>query len=191
MKVENISLRLVGQGPMLMHSSRLGDPLEPITKALAKVTAKRKKTEADHARIAELEWHGGIYLRHGRPCLPQQMIKSVCVDGAKKVKMGDTVKAAFRADGAAWLEYKGPKTVEELWADERFRHRAVVRVHGSLTVRTRPMFPEWSAVVHGTFLPSMLDRNDLLEYFRIAGLFGLGDYTPEYGRFLVEEVRLE
>ena len=29
MAVEKITLRLVGVGPMLMHSSRLADPLDP------------------------------------------------------------------------------------------------------------------------------------------------------------------
>ncbi|QQO22619.1 hypothetical protein JJB98_23150 [Bradyrhizobium diazoefficiens] len=193
MSIEKISLRLVGVGPMLMHNSRLGDPLDPITKALAAVTSKRLKTEADHMRIAELEFHGSLYLHHGAPCLPQKMIKSVCVDGATKLKMGDTTKAAFRAEGAALLQFDGHKTAAELWADERFRHRAVVRIRsrGTLAVRTRPIFDNWSAVVHGTYLPSLLDRENIVEFFRMSGLFGLGDYTPEYGRFQVQEVSLE
>ncbi len=76
MSIKSISLRLVGVGPMLMHNSRLGDPLDPITKALAAITSKRLKTEADHMRIAELEFHGSLYLHHGAPCLPQKMIKA-------------------------------------------------------------------------------------------------------------------
>lgn len=190
MSTESISLRLIGVGPMLMHNSRLGDPLDPIAKQLDVVTGKSEKTEADHLRIAELEFHGSLYLHHGAPCLPQNMIKSVCVDGAMKTKKGALTKAAFRADGAALLQYDGPKTATELWADERFRYRATVRIRksGSLTVRTRPMFDGWSAVVHGTFLPSLLDREDIVQFYRMAGLYGLGDYTPEFGRFQVEEV---
>ncbi|MEH2539233.1 MULTISPECIES: hypothetical protein [unclassified Bradyrhizobium] len=191
MSVEHIKLRLVGVGPMLMRSSKLADPLDKTAKALAKVTSKRKKTDADHMRIAELEYRGALWLHHGMPCLPQQTVKSVAVDGAKKTKMGEIAKVAFRSEGAALLQYDGPKTADELWAAERFRHRAVVRVHGSLTVRTRPLFPEWSALIHGTFLPSMLDRDEIIGFYQTAGLFGLGDYTPEFGRFLVEEVKLE
>jgi hypothetical protein len=130
MSIESISLRLVGVGPMLMRNSRLGDPLDPYAKALAAVTSKRLKTEADHLRIAELEFHGSLYLHHGAPCLPQNMVKSVCVDGAKKSNMGETTKAAFRAEGAALLQFDGPKTAAELWAEERFRHRAEVRIRG-------------------------------------------------------------
>lgn len=188
MSVEHIWVRLIGVGPMLMRSSRLGDPLDPLAKTLAAVTSKRVKTEADHLRIAEIEFHGSLYLHEGAPCLPAMMIKSALVDGAKKRKLGDTVKAAFRAEGPALLEYDGPKTASELWAEERHRHRAVVRIREALTVRTRPQFPEWSAVAHGTYLPSMLDRDQIVECFQMAGLFGLGDYTPEFGRFRVQEV---
>ncbi|MFQ3451803.1 hypothetical protein PMN64_00545 [Bradyrhizobium sp. UFLA01-814] len=191
MSVDHIKLKLTGVGPMLMHSSKLADPFEKVTKALTKITGKAKKTDADHLRIAELEFRGGLWLHHGFPCLPQQTIKSVCVDGAKKAKQGEIAKAAFRSEGAALLQYDGPKTVDALWADENFRHRAIVRVRGSLTVRTRPMFQEWSAIVHGSFLPSMLDREEIVGFFQTAGLFGLGDYTPEFGRFVAEEVQLE
>ncbi|MET4216568.1 hypothetical protein ABIB00_001758 [Bradyrhizobium sp. LB14.3] len=191
MSTESIALRLIGIGPMLMHNSRLGDPLDPIAKQIDAATNKRgKKTEADHLRIAELEFHGSLYLHNGAPCLPANMLKAVCVDGAKATRMGNTTKAGFRADGAALLQYDGPKTAAELWKDERFRHRATVRIRssGSLTVRTRPMFDGWSAVIHGTFLASLLDREDIVAFYRMAGLYGLGDYTPEFGRFQVEEL---
>ena len=73
------------------------------------------------------------------------------------------------------------------------RHRATVRIRsrGTITVRTRPIFDGWSAVVHGTYLPSLLDRDNIVEFYRMAGLYGLGDYTPEFGRFQVEEISLE
>ena len=180
MSIEHISLRLTGVGPMLMRNSRLGDPLDFYAKALAAVTSKRLKTEADHLRISELEFHGSLYLHHGAPCLPQNMIKSVCVDGAKKSNMGETTKAAFRAEGAALLQFEGPKTAAELWADERFRYRAVVRIRsrGTLTVRTRPIFDGWSAVVQGTFLPSLLDRKDIRRVLSHGRLVRLGRLYP-------------
>jgi hypothetical protein len=172
-----------------MHSSRLADPLNPTTKAISAITSKRLKTDADHERIAELEWHGSLWLFNGQPCLPPHTLKRVFVDGAKQRRKGVVAKAAFRADGPAILKYEGPPTVQELWADERFRHREIVRVHDALTVRTRPCFPEWSADVRATFLPSMINRAEIIEFFRISGPYGVGDYRPEFGRFLVEEVK--
>jgi len=188
MSAELISLKLIGVGPMLMHSARLADPLDPMTKALAAVTSKRVKTDADYDRIAELEWRGGMWLAEGRPCLPPHCLKAVLVEGARRRKKGIIAKAAFLADGPALLDYDGPTTLSELWADARFRHREMVRVRDALTARTRPCFPEWSARVDGTYLPSMINRTELIEFFRLAGPHGLGDHRPDFGRFRVEEV---
>src|SRR5689334_1514995 len=105
MSVERISLRLVGVGPMLMHCARLADPQDPMTRALAAVTSKRVKTDADYDRIAELEWRGGLWLADGRPCLPPHCLKAVLVEGAKRRKKGVIAKAAFLADGPARLDH--------------------------------------------------------------------------------------
>ncbi|MFK4726067.1 hypothetical protein ABIE89_007167 [Bradyrhizobium niftali] len=188
MSVEHLALKLIGVGPMLMHSSRLADPLDPMTKALAAITSKRAKTDADYDRIAELEWRGGLWLAEARPCLPPHCLKAVLVEGARRRKKGMIAKAAFLADGPALLEYDGPTTLSELWADARFRHREMVRVRDALTARTRPCFPEWSARVDGSYLPSMINRGELIEFFRLAGPHGLGDRRPDYGRFRVEEI---
>jgi hypothetical protein len=191
MAVEKITLRLVGVGPMLMHSSRLADPLDPQAKALAKVTSKRHKTDADHHRIAELEWFGSLWLHEGRPCLPPAAIKGALVNGAKTVRKGKATKAAFVAEGPAMLEYDGPKTVEELWDDSRFRHREMVRVGDALVARTRPCFDGWSATLCGSFITTILNREDVVGYFRMAGPYGIGDHRPDFGRFLIEESQLE
>jgi hypothetical protein len=176
---------------MLMHAARLADPLDDLTKALAAITSKRVKTDADHDRIAELEWRGGLWLADGRPCLPAHCLKAVLVQGARRRKKGIIAKAAFLADGPAPLDYDGPTALAELWADLRFRHREIVRVREALTVRTRPCFPDWSARVSATYLPSMINRAELVEFFRLAGPHGLGDHRPEYGRFRVEEIEAE
>jgi hypothetical protein len=109
------------------------------------------------------------------------------VDGAKKRNKGTIAKAAFQPDGPALLEYDGPSSLDQLWADERFRYREMVRVQGSLMPRTRPRFPAWSARISGTFITTMLNRDEIFEFFKLAGAHGLGDYRPEFGRFIVEE----
>lgn len=188
MIVEAISLDLVGVGPMLMHSARLADPLDPLTRSIAAITSKRLKTEADQARISELEWQGGLWLHDGQPCLPTHCIKSVLVAGARKRNKGAVARAAFQPDGPALVEHDGPKNIAELWTDIRFRHREMVRVRDALTPRTRPCFPQWRARIAATFLPSMVNRAEVIEFFKLAGPHGLGDHRPEFGRFLVEEV---
>jgi len=39
------------------------------------------------------------------------------------------------------------------------------------------------------FLPSLINRADVVSTYSAAGfLFGLGDWRPNYGTFLVEEI---
>jgi hypothetical protein len=67
MSVERLRVRLTGERPLLMHSSRLADPLDPIKIDLDRLTKKRDKTIADHEQIAKVEWHGGLWLTDSRP----------------------------------------------------------------------------------------------------------------------------
>lgn len=187
MSTETIALRLVGIGPLLMHSSRLADPLDPQRIKLAAVTSKRAKTVADHRRIAELEWHASLWLHEGLPCLPAEAIEGAFVEAAKTRNKGKIARAALVVDGPALLRYEGPQTVEEMWKDPAYALRAMVRVKTSLTARTRPRFPSWSVRINATFLMTLIDRSEVLEYFRIAGALGIGDWRPRYGKFMVEE----
>ena len=76
---EDMTLRLVGTAPLLMHSGRLADPLDEHTVALHRVTSKRVKTVADHRQIARIEWRGGLWLSSGSPCVPAEAIEAAMV----------------------------------------------------------------------------------------------------------------
>ncbi|MGM4903324.1 hypothetical protein AB8B21_30825 [Tardiphaga sp. 866_E4_N2_1] len=56
MIAEDIVLRLHGTRRLIMHAGRLSDPLDPVTKNLAKLTSKKMKTEADHEAIGKSPW---------------------------------------------------------------------------------------------------------------------------------------
>jgi hypothetical protein len=188
MSTETITLQLVGVAPLLMHSSRLADPLDPQRVKLAAITSKRLKTQSDHRRIAELEWHACLWLHEGMPCLPAEAVEGAFVQAAKTRNKGKIARAALAVDRPALLHYEGPKTVEGLWNDPAHALRAMVRVQKALTARTRPRFPNWTARISATFLVTLMNRSEVLDYFRIAGALGIGDWRPRYGKFLVEEV---
>jgi hypothetical protein len=186
---ERISLRLIGVRPLLMHNGCLADPLDPQAIDLASFTGKRAKTRADHEMIAELEWHGSLWLHGSRPCLPEHVLESVFVDGAKFKRKGRAAAAGFEVMGPAVIAYEGPQDLPSLWKDPEFRKRAGVRVRDAKTMRTRPRFPAWSADMTAMFLPSLLDRREVIEFFRISGaLVGVGDWRPKFGKFTVEEI---
>lgn len=187
MTCETIKVRIIGASPLLMHNGAMADPLDERSTNLAAVTSKRSKTRADHEEISRLEWFGGLWLESNLPCLPAAALKAALIDAARTRKKGKAVTAGLWIEGPAMLTYDGSKDVRELWEDKRFRLRTGVRIAQNRTMRTRARFPEWSATVSASFLTTVLNRSEVIEFFQIAGfLVGIGDWRPEHGRFTVE-----
>jgi hypothetical protein len=184
---ELISLRLTGTRPLLMHSSRLCDPLDPIVQDLARITRKRLKTTADHHEISRIEWFGGLWLEEGFPCVPAEAIEATFLAGARMQRRGPQAAAGIQVEAPARLFYDGPQDVDELWQQKRYRLRVPVRVGNARTMRTRPRFDTWNVEFTASFLPSFLSRASIAEIFATSGIArGLGDWRPKFGRFEVE-----
>lgn len=182
-------LTITGTAPLLMHSSRLSNPLDPATKALKKVTAKRTKTDDDHAEAARLEWTGGLYWDTDLgPYVPGDNVWRSLYDAAKKSRRGPSVKeGVIITSDVNPLAYGGPRDMDALWADENYRLMASVKVTTSRVMRCRPMFRTWSTRVHGVIDPNVIDLSDLRDIADTAGqLVGLGDWRPRYGRYTTE-----
>jgi len=69
---KTLSVGIAGIDSVLMHNGLLASPLNPVTKAMKSITAKRnKKTERDVEMLSELEIVGGLYIsrldRDGNP----------------------------------------------------------------------------------------------------------------------------
>jgi hypothetical protein len=95
-------------------------------------------------------------------------------------------QSAVVTKGPARLAYEGPRTVEGLWADPRFRLTAPVVVQRNKVMRTRPIFPEWQATIAIDLETSVANPAQLAQWLAVASAFcGLGDWRPRYGRFMV------
>jgi hypothetical protein len=188
MSTEMLRFALIGERPLLMHSSRLADPLHPLTRELSRLTKKRDKTEADHEEIARLEWSGGMWVSEGKPSIPSEAIEAAFIVAARTRKKGPQAKAGFVCTQSPLLQYQGPTTIEELWNDPSFRLRVPVNVNmGSKTMRTRARFPDWRVDVTAEFVPGLLDPAEIIEILRVCGFrCGIGDWRPKFGRFSVE-----
>lgn len=177
-------LTLQGTAPLLMHSSRLSDPLDPAAKAMKKVSGKRTKTDDDHEEMGRLEHAGSLYLNDQGPFVPGENIWRMLQDAAKKHKMGVKVKEGLLITDDAPLLYEGPRTADGLWSDKNFVHRASVKVGQARVMRTRPQFQNWAVVVTGDYDPAILDFEEIQTIVETAGLrIGLGDWRPKFGRF--------
>lgn len=181
-------LDIRGTAPLIMHSSRLADALDPATKALKEISAKRKKTDDDLAQLSLTEWLGGLYYDPALKTIymPSDNVQACLIEAAKATRKGKTVDRAIFLDGDVNpLDFPDKnKTIEALSKDENYVFRKVVTVMRAKVVRTRPIFREWSTSVFGVLDTSEMNWQDFVGIVERAGSFvGLGDWRPRYGRF--------
>jgi hypothetical protein len=175
-----------GDRPLLMHNGQLADPLNPHTKALKAITGKRKKSDEDHLEMARLEFQGGLYIDEKiGPFIPGHALDSMLKEGARKKKLGTVFESCVMTSGDMFpLEYKGPRTREALWADERFRDRRGAGVQTSRVMRTRPRFDKWEVTFLVELFPCELNPTDIQQAITDAGMYvGFLDFRPKFGKF--------
>lgn len=183
---KTLKFRLESASPLIMHNGQLADPFNAFTKALKKVSGKRKKTDEDFIQMAEIEFRGGLYLEKGKPCIPAEAVEATLLHAAMTKKMGKQAKIGLYCTKNIAIEYEGPKTPDALWADENFRFVKGVRIGQSKVMRTRPIFNEWAGDLEITFNPGVFDEDDIREIVKIAGeSIGFLEWRPKFGRFTI------
>lgn len=186
-------ITITGTAPLLMHNSRMANPLDPMARAHKKINGKRTKTEDDHTEMARIEHAGSLYFDDTiGPYIPSDNIWRALYDAAKKSKMGPRIKEGivFTADVNP-LSYRGPRTIDALWNDENFRLLSSVKIGMSRVMRCRPMFKSWATEAEGMLDPNILELSDLASIAETGGqLVGLGDWRPRYGRYTATVVEI-
>lgn len=181
-----------GITPLMMHSERLANPFDPLTKEIKAVTGKRKKTEDDQLEIARLEWLGGLYFDDDAGIhIPGYNMFAAIVNGGKLHKLGTAIKrAALVKEDHIRLVYDGPKTPDKLFEDKRFVDIRSVKVGMAKVARCRPVFKAWEMTFTVLYEETALQRQDLDRVLADTGaMIGLGDYRPRFGRFEVSSVQ--
>jgi hypothetical protein len=188
--MKTYQLALTGTTPLVMHNVRLADKLDPITKAIAAITGKRKKTDADEEEIGNLEFAGGLYTDEELGVyLPTFNVLRCFEEAAKVTRMGKTVTRAVVVESdKAKLRYSGPQDWRKLRDDPTYRWRASVGVGTKPVSRVRPIFRQWALDVRVRLLEEVLNPDEFLGIVQQAGVIeGLGDARRlGNGRFTVE-----
>lgn len=187
MAYKTLNFKITGVVPLLMHNGQLADPLNDLSKAIKKITSKRDRTDADEEEKARLEWHGSLYLKDGKPCLPGEILEAAFVAAAKKQKKGKQANAGIFCDDSYPLTYDGARNPQELWADPQYRLTVRAVVKQNSVMRTRPIFRDWSCNIQVRYDEGLLNEEDVNRIVRTTGeIVGVGDWRPKYGRFTVE-----
>lgn len=186
--MKQVIYTIQGVTPLLMHSERLANPFDDLTKSIKAITGKRKKTEDDLLEISRLEWLGGLYFDADFGVhVPGYNLFAALICGGKLQKLGSTIKrAAIVQEDKVALVYEGPADPDGLFADRKFVDIRSVKVGTSKVARCRPIFKDWRCTFTLLFEESALQRADLDRALQDTGaMIGLGDYRPRFGRFEV------
>ena len=185
-----IEIRLQGVSPLLCHNGQTADPRNTYAKAMKAVSSKRKKTDADYDELARLEWLAGLYRSADDLVIPDYVVESVMIAGAKKSKRGPQAKCGLFFTQHAALQFDGKPaaindaSLTEMFESGDFTHTIGVRVGMAKVMRTRPVFRNWSCTAIAQYDPDVLNLRDIEEIAADAGkLVGLGDWRPKHGRF--------
>ena len=185
-------LRIEGVSPIIMHSAAGIDPLLPINLEKQDITRKKgsNRTEADDARLRELETIGSFWLDASeRPTIPAAAIRAVIETGARKLKQGPMVREGLVVTETAF-EYDEGKyggTLAELAKTTQYSVPVVVQ--RNRIMRTRAMFDlPWACEFELDGDDELVSTEHLERWLDIAGRrIGLGDWRPEksgtFGRF--------
>lgn len=186
--MKTASYTIKGTTPMLMHSERLANPFDPLTRQLKELTKQRTKPEAVLLEIARIEWLGGLYTdEDGVIAVPGYNLLACIINGGKLHKLGTAVKrAAIVAEDWAPVKYDGPKNADKLFENKGFVDIRSVKVGTAKVARCRPIFKAWQCTFTVAFDDSTLQASELDMCVKSAGMMvGLGDYRPRFGRFEV------
>jgi hypothetical protein len=193
--LNTIRIKISGESPLLCHNGQTADPRNTYSKAIKAVSSKRKKTDADFDEMARLEWLAGLYRFRDNLVIPDYVLESVFINGAKKSKRGPQAKCGLFFTEHAPLEFNGkPEQITDASLAEMFEagdhtHSIAVKVGMAKVIRTRPIFRHWSLTATAQFDPDVLNHRDIAEIADDAGkLVGIGDWRPKHGRFSAEVV---
>lgn len=185
-----ITVRLEGRSPLLMHNPRLADALNPVTMELANLTSIRKKTVADHTAIGDLEWRGSLYWDDEIGAyIPSVNVVACLIEAARYWKLGDAVgKAVFALDDELPL---GIKDLNAFAAKKDSHYRVTLKQGRSRIARTRPRFSQWGLTFKMELDETELSPKKLPQIIERAGrIVGLGDSRKlGFGRFMAEQVQ--
>jgi len=175
---------------LMMHNEQLADPLNEFAKGLKSYTSKKKKTDEDHLKIAEVEFQGGLYFDDEvGPYVPSSWLMGMLIEGARRNRLGREFESFVIVDeDRVPLKYSGPRTREGLWSDKRFMDRRCVGNMGNRVVRTRPRFDNCSIKFTLRIFDGGPNLDSVEEALNIAGqAVGIGDGRPRFaGKFVVE-----
>jgi hypothetical protein len=179
--LKELAVEIRGIAPLLMHNGQTANPLNQYAKAMKEISSKRKKTDADHESLANIEWEASLYFDpESGPYIPAENIEAAIAESAGRKRTD--MQAGLLCEGVAF-KFDGPTELEALRADRRHWDQRPAVIQRSRIIRTRAKFPRWGAVLTLRYDDELLNERDVTAALELAGRRGICDHTPKFGRF--------
>ena len=199
--MQNIKVKISGNGAVLMHSNKGANPLSKEAKGMKDLQSKKKKTDSDYMALARMDWESGLYLNDGVVVMPAQNIEKCFIQGARRSKNGKQFEGGvLLKEDYCPMEYRGTKIKTTnrngVFPDPQLDNfctehswQEMVKIGKNQVLRTRPIFYEWSCEATIMFDENILNERVLYACAVDAGnLIGLCEKRPKLGRFSVTRV---
>lgn len=185
---ETISVPIIGTSPLIMHRFSEKAKRQMLDNMQGRKTPKEIKDP-------QAEYEAAFYkLKDGRYAMPAIAFKSATVGACrffgKSVTMASTrqfifVSGELGMDGQQMVPIDG---------EPQMREDVVTVGQSGHDLRYRPEFPEWSTILHVTFVKSALARESVLSLIDAGGMgCGVGEWRPErkgdFGCYRIDETR--
>ncbi len=180
--MKDLRIKFIGELPILLHNGQLANPFYKFTKAIKKITDKKKKmTEADLEEKGRLEWFGSLYLNEKQEIIvPAELVEAAIRDSAKKTKQGKDVTKGLVCRGVTPLNIGVKHDLDKLWADQdSYVLAAMVKVGQSRVLRIRPIFKKWEFEAMIQFDDTVLNEDAIRDF---AARVYFGDWRPKFGQ---------
>lgn len=202
--MRKVELKITGTTALLMHNVRLANPLNKYSKRISELNTDKKVKGADKESVIlemyRIEWEGGLYHTETEASddgtgayLPARNVHKSILEAARMTREGPGIEqGSFSIGGKFRLEYDGPRSVADLYADGRFLDLQTVTVGASKVTRARARFDAWGCTASFMVDPDVCKPERFAELAAKAGAYkGVGDGHKGIfaaGRYTVELV---
>lgn len=189
--MKQITFKIEGTTALMQNSPKTVNPFDSFTKAIAAITAKRKRTDEDTLELFRLKWMASLYYEDGKYIIPASHFHQAIVAAGKEKKLGSKFTRSFGImTPSCPLKFKDSKlTPEELYKHSEYVDIRAVGIRGSKVPQARFIVPKWSTEVSCWYDESQLNEEEIIEAFNIAGLrYGIGTFRALYGRFSADKI---
>ena len=186
---EEITVRVVGTAPLIVHQFGAKARQEMLDKGTTK--AKAKKAPRDPKQAFEESLYRLPEDGYGFPAVG---FKAAIVDAARHFPNSGLTMVALKV--AIFVVGEGPQSLVPILGSEPTMREDYVRINNGLStdLRFRGQFSPWHVNLKIRFLPTLLSRRSVVALVDAAGFGGIGEWRPaskmsktgSYGTFQVD-----